>query len=89
VRAVSDHDVLMLKADVTDEDAPGRELLRQLSPAGAIPLTAVYPPRAHEPIILTGIYSQSDIRQTLQRAAGLVARGPIAGGESSGEAGSR
>ena len=36
----------MLKADVTAEDAPGQALLSELSPAGAIPLTAVYSPAA-------------------------------------------
>jgi thiol:disulfide interchange protein DsbD len=69
VQAVREHEVVMLKADVTDDDAPGRPLLTQLSPAGAIPLTAVYPPGATTPVQLTGIYERSELKQVLEDAA--------------------
>jgi thiol:disulfide interchange protein DsbD len=69
VRAVREHDVVMLKADVTHDDAPGRPLLTQLSPAGAIPLTAVYPPGAETPVQLTGIYEKSELKQVLEDAS--------------------
>jgi thiol:disulfide interchange protein DsbD len=83
VQAVNDHGVVMLKADVTAEHAPGKALLAKLSTAGAIPLTAIYPPGATQPILLTGIYSQSDLRNAIEQAVqtpvstgGVVAAGP-------------
>lgn len=69
VEAVRDHDVLMLKADVTDNDAPGRPLLEKLNPAGSIPLTAIFTPGSDRPIELPGIYSTTDLTQALTAAA--------------------
>jgi thiol:disulfide interchange protein DsbD len=69
VQAVHDHDILMMKADVTDEGAAGRPLLAQLSPAGAIPLTAVYVPGAPNPTQLTGIYDRAELKKVLDDAA--------------------
>lgn len=68
VAAVQDQNVLMLKADVTDPDAAGYPLLTKFSPAGAIPLTAVYPPHSDQPQLLDGIYSVKDLLQTLSQA---------------------
>lgn len=67
IRAVHDHDVVMIKADVTDDTAPGRPLLAQLAPAGAIPLTAVYAPHSNDPELLKGIYSVDDLVGTLSK----------------------
>jgi len=69
VKSVRDREVLMLKADVTAGDAPARPLLDQLNPAGSIPLTAIYPPRAAGPIELTGIYTKADLQNALDQAA--------------------
>jgi thiol:disulfide interchange protein DsbD len=69
VKTVDDYNVVMLKADVTDETAPGRPLLNQLNPVGAIPLTAVYAPGLTEPIQLTGIYRASELEFAISRAA--------------------
>ncbi len=66
VDAVRDEDVVMLKADVTDDDAPARPLLAKLNPAGAIPLTAVYWPNQPQPQLLAGIYSVDDLLQLLK-----------------------
>ena len=61
VDVVRDNNVLMLQADVTNDDAPGRPLLSRLNPAGAIPLTAVYLPNAKSPKLLSGIYNDADL----------------------------
>ena len=69
VNAVRSHDVVMLKADVTRDDAPARPLLEQLNPAGSIPLTVIYSPNLERPIELTGIYSKEDLRHAITVAA--------------------
>jgi thiol:disulfide interchange protein len=69
VSAVKRHDVEMLKADLTADDAPGWALLKQLNPVAAIPFTAVYRPGQNEPVHLSGIYSTSDLRDALDHAA--------------------
>jgi thiol:disulfide interchange protein len=69
VSAVKNHDVEMLKADLTADDAPGWALLKDLNPVGAIPFTAVYPPGRDDPVHLSGIYSTNDLRSAIDRAA--------------------
>ena len=69
VAAVRDHNLLMLKADVTRDDAPARPLLDQLNPAGSIPLTVIYAPHTDQPIELTGIYSRQDLQHAIELAA--------------------
>lgn len=69
VEAVRKHDVAMLKADVTRDDAPARPLLEKLNPAGSIPLTVIYSPNLQQPIELTGIYSREDLQHALDAAA--------------------
>ena len=69
VNAVREHDVVMLKADVTNDDAPGWPLLSKLSPAGAIPLTAVYAPAAEAPVQLSGIYDKAELKSVLEDAS--------------------
>jgi thiol:disulfide interchange protein DsbD len=66
IAAVHNANVIMLKADVTDDNAPARPLLAKLNPAGAIPLTAVYLPGKNEPKKLVGIYNTGDLLATLQ-----------------------
>ena len=77
VRSLKEHDVVMIKADVTDGDEPAIPLLNALNPAGAIPLTAIYSPGRTEPILLTGIYSKADLQRAVEEAAKApeVARG--------------
>ena len=69
VTSVRDHGVVMLKADVTREDAAARPLLDKLNPAGSIPLTVIYPPGVGEPIELTGIYTKEDLQRAIELAA--------------------
>ena len=66
IAAIREANVIMLKADVTDDNAAARPLLARLSPAGAIPLTAVYLPGQNEPQKLIGIYSTEDLLRLLQ-----------------------
>jgi thiol:disulfide interchange protein DsbD len=70
IRAVNDHQLIMMKADVTDDNAPARPLLAKLNPAGAIPLTAIYAPRTNEPRLLNGIYSVGDLVSAIEKTTG-------------------
>lgn len=58
--------VALLRADLTDEDAPGWELLRKLNPSGGIPLTAIYSPRQQDPALLASIYTKQALSDTLE-----------------------
>jgi len=69
VEAVRDHQVVMLKADVTGGDAAGRPLLEKLNPAGSIPLTAIFVPSKEQPTELTGIYSVDALSRAIEEAA--------------------
>jgi thiol:disulfide interchange protein len=69
VATLKDHAVVMIKADVTNGNEAAVPLLGQLNPAGAIPLTAIYPPGKAEPILLTGIYSTGELQRAVQQAA--------------------
>jgi thiol:disulfide interchange protein len=68
VATLKEHQVVMIKADVTDGDEPAIPLLGELNPAGAIPLTAIYPPGKPDPVLLTGIYKAEDLRRAVQEA---------------------
>jgi thiol:disulfide interchange protein DsbD len=57
--------VTLLKADLTNQDALGWELLEELNPARAIPFTAVYLPNQTNPVKLSGIYSKTDLQDAL------------------------
>jgi thiol:disulfide interchange protein DsbD len=70
VRAVHDNNLVMIKADVTDETAPARPLLGKLNPAGAIPLTALYAPKSNDPRLLDGIYSVDDLLNAIAKTTG-------------------
>jgi thiol:disulfide interchange protein len=76
VKTVDDNRILMLKADVSNDDAPGRPLLNELNPVGAIPLTAIYAPGLDQPIQLNGIYSVKDIQSAISRATTSSTRSP-------------
>ncbi|HXE53711.1 MAG TPA: thioredoxin family protein, partial [Tepidisphaeraceae bacterium] len=69
VQQVRQKGIVMLRADVTRDDAPARPLLERLNPAGSIPLTVIYPPNGSEPIELTGIYSTNDLQHAIDLAS--------------------
>jgi thiol:disulfide interchange protein len=61
--------VVTLRADLSKTDAAGWDLLRKISPVGAIPLTAIYAPGAAEPKQLSGLYSTSDLINAIEASA--------------------
>jgi thiol:disulfide interchange protein len=76
VATLKKHDVVMVKADVTEENAPAKPLLDELNPAGAIPLTVIYSPHRAQPLMLRGIYSKAELQKAVEEAAlSEVARG--------------
>ncbi len=62
-------DVVPLRADLKDEDAPGWPKLRELNPSGGIPLTAIYSPNATQPRLLSSIYTTDNLVDALTQAA--------------------
>jgi thiol:disulfide interchange protein DsbD len=69
-RAVRDHQVVMIKADLSDTEAPGWNLLKNDLKAKGVPLTVIYSPDFDEPILLPGIYQQGELRKAIELAAG-------------------
>jgi thiol:disulfide interchange protein DsbD len=65
VEAVKTRQVIPLKANLTEKQSPGWELLRSLHPVGAIPFTAVYLPGEPTPHKLAGIYTTDDLLNVL------------------------
>ncbi|MGB7159000.1 MAG: protein-disulfide reductase DsbD domain-containing protein [Tepidisphaeraceae bacterium] len=57
-----------LKVDLTDDGAPGNDLLLKLNPAGGIPLTAIFTPGKSEPVVLSSVYSSDELLAALNRA---------------------
>jgi thiol:disulfide interchange protein DsbD len=73
-KALRAHDVTPLKVDFSDDnDAPGKELLLKLNPAGGIPLTAIFSPQAKEPIVLASVYNSQELLRALDRATATSA----------------
>ena len=68
--AIKQRDVAALKVDLTDEEAPGKDLLLKLNPAGGIPLTAIFVPGRDEPIVLASIYSSAELLAALDQVNG-------------------
>ncbi|MFT3786313.1 MAG: thioredoxin family protein [Tepidisphaeraceae bacterium] len=65
-RELGKRGVVTIKADLSDDDAPGWKLLAELSGSRSIPFTAVYNPGVDSPAKLIGIYSRDELMQTLQ-----------------------
>jgi thiol:disulfide interchange protein DsbD len=74
IQAIQEHDVVMLKADLSKEDAAGWPLLKKLNPTGGIPLTAIYPPGADQPIQISSVYTT----QTLLKVLDQISRKSVA-----------
>jgi thiol:disulfide interchange protein DsbD len=62
--------VVLLRADLSDEKAPGWKMLDELNPGGGIPLTAIYGPRAEQPIKMTSLYTTQNLIDAISRASG-------------------
>jgi thiol:disulfide interchange protein DsbD len=66
--ALHDRHVVTLKVDLTEESAPGKDLLLQLNPAGGIPLTAIFAP-GKDPVVLASVYDSDELLATLNQIA--------------------
>src|SRR5439155_26465865 len=68
-KALRERDVTAMKVDFSDDnDAPGKDLLLKLNPAGGIPLTAIFSPQRKEPIVLASVYSSEELLKALDQA---------------------
>ena len=67
-QTLQERDVVPFKVDLTNSNAPGKSLLLKLNPAGGIPLTAIYPARGDQPIVLASIYSTDTLLAALDEA---------------------
>ena len=77
VDAVESSGAVAIKADLSDESAVGWALLREVSPVGAIPITAVWPAGADRPAVLTGLHSEEELIAALDatgESAGYASR---------------
>jgi thiol:disulfide interchange protein len=68
-RSLAEKHVVPLRADLTDSDAPGWDKLKELNPAGGIPLTAIYPVGSNDPIRLSSTYSLQNLIDALNKAS--------------------
>jgi thiol:disulfide interchange protein len=68
--ALRRHGVVTVKADLTKDDAPGWERLRELTGSGGIPLTAIYVPGYDKPIQISSVYTTDTLTKTLDRVDG-------------------
>jgi thiol:disulfide interchange protein len=73
-QAINQHEIVPLKVDLTDEEAPGKGLLLSLNPAGGIPLTAIYLPGRNEPIVLASVYNSAELLAAINNNATATAR---------------
>jgi thiol:disulfide interchange protein DsbD len=69
----------VMKVDFSDDsDAPGKQLLLSLNPAGGIPLTAVYGPQSQSPVVLASYYDSDELLKVLssvtEQKMGVAAR---------------
>jgi thiol:disulfide interchange protein len=67
IAALRDHDVVTIKADLSDEDAAGWPRLKELLPTGGIPLTAIYAPGYEKPVQITSVYTTDTLVETLKQ----------------------
>ncbi len=68
--ALKHYDVVLIRADLTSDDAPGWPKVNELNPGGGIPLTAIYAPHGNEPDKLTSLYTTQNLLDALKGAAG-------------------
>jgi thiol:disulfide interchange protein len=67
LQALRKYDVVTLKADLTEQHAPGEKRLLELEPSGGIPLTAIYAPGYDKPIQITSVYTTATLVNTLDQ----------------------
>jgi thiol:disulfide interchange protein DsbD len=69
--ALNKYDIVLMRADLTDQDAAGWPKVNELNPGGGIPLTAIYSPRGgDEPADkLTSLYTTQNLLDALSKVA--------------------
>jgi thiol:disulfide interchange protein DsbD len=67
IQSLRQHDVVTLKADLTEDSAPGWPKLRELTPTGGIPLTAIYAPGYDKPVQIASVYTTATLVKTLDQ----------------------
>jgi thiol:disulfide interchange protein DsbD len=67
--ALKRYGVILMRADLTSEDAPGWPKVNELNPGGGIPLTAIFSPHQDQPDKLTSLYTTQNLIDALKRAA--------------------
>jgi len=60
--------------DVTDKAMPAGEMLYEHLGQAGPPITAILPPGGGVPIVLRGVFSKSDLFESLDQAAGAPPR---------------
>jgi thiol:disulfide interchange protein DsbD len=66
--ALHDHQVILLRADMTDATPDMWAIVNQLNPGGGIPLTAIYGPNQPQPTKLTSLYTTQNLIDALNGA---------------------
>jgi thiol:disulfide interchange protein len=67
IAALRKHDVVTLKADLTEDDAAGWPRLHSISATGGIPLTAIYAPGYDKPVPISAVYTTATLVKTLDQ----------------------
>jgi thiol:disulfide interchange protein DsbD len=67
--ALNRYGVILMRADLTSEDAPGWPKVNELNPGGGIPLTAIFSAHHDQPDKLTSLYTTQNLIDALKRAA--------------------
>lgn len=66
--AIEEYGVTPIRADLTYDDAPGWDKLRELSKSGGIPLTVIYSPALKQPIQLSSVYTVDNLVAAIKAA---------------------
>lgn len=67
IASLRKHDVVTLKADLTEDEAAGWPRLRSISSTGGIPLTAIYAPGYEKPVPISAVYTTATLVKTLDQ----------------------
>ncbi|MGA3066925.1 MAG: cytochrome c biogenesis protein CcdA, partial [Tepidisphaeraceae bacterium] len=65
---IHQHNVILLRGDMTDASPQMWDVVNKLNPGGGIPLTAIYGPHQQEPSKLTSLYTAQNLIDALNGA---------------------
>jgi len=69
-REINRTGTVLLRADLTQSDAPGWQTLNKLNPGGGVPLTVLYAPGSDKPAVtLNSLYTTQNLLDALHRVA--------------------